>query len=44
MQGPCPISLASSYIPAVLETNPLLKVDKVVEALAAAQSGRAWQR
>ena len=35
MQGPCPYPWQVSYIAAVLETNPLLKRDKIVEALAA---------
>ena len=35
MQGPCPYPWQVSYIAAVLETNPILRLDKIVEALAA---------
>jgi hypothetical protein len=35
MQGPCPYPWQVSYIAALLETNPILRLDKIVEALAA---------
>ena len=35
MQGPCPYPWQVSYIAAVLETNPILRLDKIVEALDA---------
>ena len=35
MQGSCPYPWQLSYIAAVLETNPSLTVDKVLEAVAA---------
>jgi hypothetical protein len=35
MQGPCPYPWQVSYIAAVLETNPILRVSKIIEALAA---------
>ena len=35
MQGPCPYPWQVSYIAALLETNPILRLDKIVEALDA---------
>ena len=35
MEGPCPYPWQDSYIAAVLETNPILRLDKIVEALDA---------